>query len=145
MEAKEQSDYLPEEMRVTALWSLNRVVLLFAALAFLLVAVQVSLFHYRGNFRHWTMWTPVIGAPLAALLILGYLFAPAPGLRVLLTWFLWIEALGGLGGFGMHARGITQRLGGFGMNNVLTGPPIVLPLTLSAFSLLGLVALYWRL
>ncbi|HYF94628.1 MAG TPA: hypothetical protein VD969_20645 [Symbiobacteriaceae bacterium] len=125
-------------------WPLSRMLLLFTALGFALVATQVSLFHYRGNFRNWTMYLPVVTAPVAALLLAWYAFAPGAGLRAFITWFLWIEAVAGLGGFGMHARGITQRVGGFGMNNVLTGPPIVLPLTLSAFSLLGLMALYWR-
>ncbi|HYF81067.1 MAG TPA: hypothetical protein VD973_28475 [Symbiobacteriaceae bacterium] len=128
-----------------AAWTLNRMLILFTALAFAMVGTQVILFHYRGNFRHWTMYTPVVGAPLAALVLAWFAFFPSATLRLLLTWVLWIEAFAGLGGFGMHARGIRQRLGGFVMNNVLTGPPIVLPLTLSAFSLLGLMALYWRL
>ncbi|HWI64134.1 MAG TPA: hypothetical protein VNT75_20035 [Symbiobacteriaceae bacterium] len=126
-------------------WTLNRVVVLFAALGFALVGTQVSLFHYRGNFRHWTMYTPVIGAPVAALSLAWYAFFPSALVQTVLTWILWIEAFAGLGGFGMHARGVSQRLGGFVLNNVLTGPPILLPLALSAFSLLGLVALYWRL
>jgi len=125
-------------------WPLSRMLILFTALGFALVGTQVSLFHYRGNFRHWSMYIPVVAAPAAALLLAWYAFSPFAGLRLFVTWFLWAEVLGGLGGFGMHARGITQRLGGFGMNNVLTGPPIVLPLTLTAFSLLGLMALYWR-
>lgn len=126
-------------------WSFSQTLTLFAAAGFALVAVQVTLFHYRGNFRNWTMWTPVISAPLAALLLTYYALAPSPGARTLTTWFLWIEALAGLGGFAMHARGIGQRVGGWStINNVLTGPPIVLPLTLSAFSLLGLMALHLR-
>jgi len=125
-------------------WTFGRTLALFTSLGFALVATQVSLFHYRGNFRSWTMWTPVITAPLAAILMFWYGLYPAAGLRTLLTWFLWVEAFAGLGGFGMHARGVTQRLGGWGLNNVLTGPPIVLPLTLSAFSVLGLMALHVR-
>lgn len=125
-------------------WSLNRMLFLFAAIGFGLIGLQVTLFHYRGNFRNWSMWIPVITAPIAALLTGWYALAPFPYMRPVITWFLWAEAFGGLGGFGMHARGIAQRLGGFQMNNVLTGPPITLPLTLTAFSLLGLVALYWR-
>lgn len=125
-------------------WPLHRMLILFTALAFALVGTQVSLFHYRGNFRHWTMWIPVTTAPAAAVLLALYAFYPSTGFKLFMTWFLWAETVGGLGGFSMHARGVAQRLGGFGMNNVLTGPPIVLPLTLTAFSLLGLMALYWR-
>jgi hypothetical protein len=126
-------------------WTLNRLLVLFAAAGFALIGTQVSLFHYRGNFRNPTMWVPVITAPIGALLTLWYAVAPIPVLRPILVWFLWAEAAGGLGGFGMHARGVAQRLGGFQLNNVLTGPPIMLPLSLTAFSLMGLAALYWRL
>jgi hypothetical protein len=131
-------------MSLFAGWTLSRLVLLFAAVGFTMVAVQVSLFHYRGNFRHWSMWIPVISAPILALLVAGYALMPSPLYRPLVVFALWAESLGGLTGFGMHVRGVTQRLGGFGLNNVLTGPPVVLPLTLTAFSLLGLMVLYWR-
>jgi hypothetical protein len=128
-----------------ASWTLSRMLVLFAALGFALIGTQVSLFHYRGNFRHWTMYIPVTGAPLAALALGWLAFYPSLTAKTVVIWILWIEVFAGLGGFTMHARGIRQRLGGFVMNNVLTGPPIVLPLTLTAFSLLGLMALYWRL
>ncbi len=126
-------------------WTFGRTLALFTALGFAMVATQVSLFHYRGNFRNWTMWGPVISAPIAALLLLWYGLYPAAGLRAFTTWFLWVELFAGFGGFGMHVRGVTQRLGGWGLNNVLTGPPVVLPLTLSAFSVLGLMALHVQL
>lgn len=132
-------------MALFAGWTLNRLVVLFAAVGFAMVGTQVSLFHYRGNFRNWTMWIPVVGAPTLALLLGAYALFPATALRPVVVWALWLEAASGLGGFTMHARGVAQRLGGFHLNNVLTGPPIVLPLTLTAFSLLGLMALFWRL
>lgn len=122
-------------------WTMARWLILFAAAGFALIGTQVTLFHYRGNFRNPTMWAPVITAPLLALLLLWYGLAPTRGLQVLLVWLLWVETFAGLGGFGMHLRGVSQRLGGVGLNNILTGPPIVLPLTLSAFSALGLMAL----
>lgn len=128
-----------------AAWTLNRMLVLFTALGFAMVGAQAFLFHYRGNFRHWSMYTPVIGAPLAALSLIWFALFPSAAMRTAVTWILWIEVFSGLGGLTMHARGIRQRIGGFVMNNVLTGPPIVLPLTLSAFGLLGLMALYWRL
>jgi hypothetical protein len=40
--------------------------------------------------------------------------------------------------------GVGQRVGGFSQSqNFLVGPPIVLPLMMSAISALGLLALYW--
>lgn len=125
-------------------WSLHRILLLLSGVAFALIGLQVSLFHYRGNFRHWTMWTPVISAPVLAVLLLWQAFIPGRTLALALGALLWVEAGAGLGGFAMHARGVTQRVGGWGMNNVLTGPPVVLPLLLTALSVLGLLALYGR-
>jgi len=54
-------------------WPTDRILILFSALAFALISVQVGLFHYRGNFRHRVMWGPVLSAPLLALI------CPGPG------------------------------------------------------------------
>jgi hypothetical protein len=118
-----------------------RALYLLTGLGFLVVGAQVTLFHYRGNFRNKAMWLPVISAPLLGLILLYHWVATPAWLVTPLRWFHWIELVGGLIGFGFHARGISQRMGGFKLNNVLTGPPILLPLLLSFLSILGLVAL----
>ncbi|HLO03859.1 MAG TPA: hypothetical protein VK191_12190 [Symbiobacteriaceae bacterium] len=118
-----------------------RALYLLTGLGFLVVGAQVTLFHYRGNFRNPAMWLPVISAPLLGLILLYHWATTPVWLLAPLRWFLWLEFLGGLIGFGYHVRGITQRLGGFKLNNLLTGPPILLPLLLSFLSILGLVAL----
>ena len=48
-------------------WPLNRVVILFTALGFGLIFIQVTLMHYRQNFHHWSQWLPVIALPVLAL------------------------------------------------------------------------------
>src|SRR5215211_8042538 len=45
-------------------WNLDRAVLLFTALAYLVIWIQLSLFHWAGGFKHWAMWGPVIATPL---------------------------------------------------------------------------------
>lgn len=43
-------------------WPISRILFLFTGLALLMITVQVSIFHYRQNFRHWAQYVPVIGA-----------------------------------------------------------------------------------
>ncbi|MEH7387426.1 hypothetical protein V7147_18715 [Bacillus sp. JJ1521] len=45
-------------------WTLDRIIVLAMGLLFQVIFVQVTLFHYRQNFRHWSMWIPVLGTPL---------------------------------------------------------------------------------
>ncbi|MDD2421557.1 MAG: hypothetical protein PHC60_00040 [Heliobacteriaceae bacterium] len=123
-------------------WSTGQILIAFTAVAFLLVTIQVTLFHYRQNFRHYAMWGPVIGLPLAALAGLMLTWQNTPFWYWVFLVLLWVELASGLVGFYLHSRGITQRVGGWGINNVLIGPPPVLPLMVSALAVLGLFALY---
>ncbi|MZP30195.1 hypothetical protein GTO91_10790 [Heliobacterium undosum] len=123
-------------------WPVDRLLILFTSIAFAMVAVQVTLFHYRQNFRHYAMWGPVIGLPVAALIGLALTIRDAPIWRWLFFFALVAELGSGLAGFYYHAKGIGQRVGGWGVNNVMVGPPPVLPIMVSALSLLGLLALY---
>lgn len=124
-------------------WPLARVVILFTAFGFLLIFIQVTLMHYRQNFRHWAQWIPVLALPIVAL-----------GAFLLAIWdMVWIrtafgvlcitEVLGGFFGFYLHVRGVGERVDGYRFHNFLVGPPVVLPLFISAMSVLALLALYW--
>lgn len=62
-------------------WPIERVLLLFVALAFVLLAVQVTMFHSRQNFRHWAMLIPVIELPLFAVAAIILTFVNAGWLR----------------------------------------------------------------
>ncbi|MBC9783951.1 hypothetical protein H1S01_05430 [Heliobacterium chlorum] len=123
-------------------WPIDRVLILFTSVAFVLVAVQVTLFHYRQNFRHWAMWGPVLGLPLAAAIGIALTVRDSVLLRWVFLFALLAELASGLMGFYYHSRGISQRVGGWEVHNIMVGPPPILPVMVSALSLLGLLALY---
>lgn len=125
-------------------WPIARVILLFAGVALLLIFIQVTLFHYRQNFRHFAMWLPVLGSPVIGLLALWLSLSNSAGIRNVVIVFLIIGLIAGLIGFLYHFQGVGKRVGGYKMPNFLVGPPIILPLMITALSALGLIALYWR-
>lgn len=47
-----------------SMWSIDRILILFVSLAFMMMGVQVTLFHYRQNFNNKAMWIPVISSPV---------------------------------------------------------------------------------
>lgn len=125
-------------------WPIERMLFLFVGLAFALMFVQVTIFHSRQNFRHWAMWIPVIETPLFAFLAFVLAFYNAPWLRWTFALLLWIGLAGGVYGAYLHTIGVGQRVGGYSQGqNFLVGPPIILPLMISALSGLGLLALFW--
>ncbi|MFY0546236.1 hypothetical protein [Brevibacillus sp. H7] len=125
-------------------WPLERMLLLFVGLAFALIAIQVTLFHSRQNFRHWAMWVPVIELPLFAVVAIVLAFYNAGWLRWLFAFMMWAGMAVGVYGAYLHTVGVGQRVGGYSQSqNFLVGPPIVLPLMITAIAGLGLLALYW--
>ncbi len=124
-------------------WSLDRVFILALGLLFIVIFVQVTLFHYRQNFRHWSMWIPVIATPLFGLCLVLFTFYNAAWLLSVLNVLLAIGIIAGLFGSFMHIRGVGQRVDGFKLRNFLIGPPLTLPALVTAVSLLGLIALNW--
>ena len=124
-------------------WPLDRVLVLFVGAAFLLLWVQVFMYHYRQNFYRKQMYVPVAVAPILSAAAVGLAFYHVP-------WLAWtfaaVSAVGllvGLAGFYYHFRGVGVRVGGYELRNFLIGPPVMLPLMFSALSALGLFALYW--
>lgn len=124
-------------------WPFERVAILFASLGFLLIFIQVTLFHRRQNFRHWAQWVPVIALPVLAVVGLAVTASNAAWLRQAFFWLCLADSVGGLYGFYLHFTGVGQRVDGYRLQNFLVGPPVVLPLTISALSLLALLAVYW--
>jgi len=125
-------------------WPMDRIVILFVALAFLLIGVQVAMSHYRQNFHQKAMWVPVLEAPVFLVVGLAHAFWNAGWLSTLFAVLMWIGALSGLVGFYYHFRGVGLRVGGWTSHNFLIGPPVVLPLVITALSVLALIAVYWR-
>ncbi|MEF3312763.1 hypothetical protein PV433_28125 [Paenibacillus sp. GYB004] len=125
-------------------WSLDRLLILFVSAAFAMIGIQVTMFHYRQNFHHKSMWVPVVSAPVFFATGLALTFYNANWLRLLFVAFMVLGAIDGLVGVYFHAKGVGVRVGGYAMRNFLIGPPVVLPFLFTAISALGLLAVYWR-
>lgn len=125
-------------------WSLERILILFVSLAFLMIGIQVTLFHYRQNFHHKAMWVPVILSPIFLVAGIALTWYNAAWLHLLFVVFMWFGVVTGLIGFYFHVRGVGIRVGGWALRNFMIGPPAMLPLMFTAISGLGLIALYWK-
>ncbi len=126
-------------------WPIERVILLFTGIVFLAISLQVTMYHYRQNFRHWAMYGPVIGGPVIGVLTILLAFFNLPLLRSVLALLFFAGLVLGVAGSGMHIYGVGQRVGGYQISqNYLIGPPLTLPMMVAAMSILGLIALYWR-
>lgn len=124
-------------------WPLERFLYLFVGAAYMMIWIQVSLFHWRGGFRSKFMWGPVLYTPL--LFMAAFLMGFRHG-GVLDTAYVVIFAIGaleGMGGFILHARGVASLVGGFNVRNLMAGPPIILPAMYMAMGALGLLIFYW--
>ncbi|MBD0348278.1 MAG: hypothetical protein ICV59_03920 [Thermoleophilia bacterium] len=125
-------------------WPFARLYMLLVALAFAVIGLQVLLFHWRAGFRRWTMYGPVLFAPvLVVAAVLGAVQRDG-----FLGWFvLGVFVLGmvdGLVGVVEHLRGIARRVGGFSLRNLMSGPPPLLPVAFTALALTGVLALVWE-
>jgi hypothetical protein len=125
-------------------WELGRAVLLFTVVAYLVIWVQVSLFHWAGAFKHWAMWGPVLATPVIALgALLGAIARDAAWGWIALA-LLAIGVLEGLVGLYFHVVGLRYQVGGFSTRNLLAGPPPMLPIAYAALGVLGVGALLWN-
>jgi hypothetical protein len=125
-------------------WDGARAVLLFTALAYVVIWVQLSLSHWAGGFKHWAMWGPVLATPLVvAGAIVGAIERASPWGWVAFG-LLAFGALEGLAGLYYHLRGMASQIGGYTTRNLLSGPPPMLPLAYAAFGVLGIGALLWN-
>jgi hypothetical protein len=124
-------------------WDLGRAVLLFTALAYLVIWVQVSLYHWAGGFKHVAMWAPVLATPpVAAGAVVGAVARDGAWGWAALG-LLAFGTLDGLAGLFYHVRGIGSQIGGFSTRNLLSGPPPMLPLAYAAMGVLGVGVLLW--
>ena len=129
-------------MGIWETWQPQRFFYLFIGVAFLLVWVQVVLFHWRGAFRRIPMWAPVLFSPLLA--IMGIVFAFFYG--GIINWFFviifGIGALEGLIGTYLHFDGVRRSIGGFTLRNFMAGPPVILPVVFMALAAAALVLFF---
>ncbi len=124
-------------------WPVERILLLLVGLVYLVVFVQVTLFHYRQNFHKKVMWVPVIETPIFGLASILYVFYAASWLQTTVAVFFWIAIASGLIGSFYHIRGVGQRVAGYKLRNFLVGPPLTLPSLISVLGIFGLIAMYW--
>jgi len=125
-------------------WDVDRAALVFTAVLYVGIWVQLTLMHWAGAFKHPAMWLPVLMTPL---------FAAAAGVGAVtrggvLGWavavLLAFGIVEGLIGLAFHLGGIASQVGGVTLRNVLSVPPPVLPLAYALVGALGLGALVWN-
>lgn len=105
---------------------------------------QVLIMHYRGSFYRLLMWEPVVLIPIIVVAGLVALVLRGIALDVFAV-LLSLAFLAGLTGTMLHVRGVLRRVGGWNLDNIMVGPPILFPLCLSFISLAGIVAsVSWR-
>jgi hypothetical protein len=125
-------------------WPFARLYMLLAALAFLVIGLQVLLFHWRAGFRRLTMYGPVLLAPVLVLAgVAGALQRDGVVGWIVLAVFVF-GVVDGLVGVFEHLRGIARRIGGFSLRNLMSGPPPLLPVAFMALALTGALALVWE-
>lgn len=124
-------------------WDFQRFYLLFVAAAFVLIGLQVFLFHWRAAFSKPTMYLPVLGAPfLAAAAIAAAVTREGVVGWIALAVFVLGIADGAVGVY-EHVRGIAHRMGGFTPRNLVAGPPPLLPAMFAAVAASGGLAVVW--
>jgi hypothetical protein len=124
-------------------WDFQRFYLLFVAAAFVLIGLQVLLFHWRAAFSKLVMYLPVVASPfLAAAGIVAAITREGIVGWIALAIFS-LGVLGGAVGVYEHLRGLAGRIGGFTPRNLVAGPPVLLPATYAAVAFSGGLAVIW--
>jgi hypothetical protein len=124
-------------------WELGRVIVAFAAVLYLGVWAQLTLFHWAGAFRRWEMIPPVLVTPIIAVLALLGVVSRDGVLGWLALGGLAVGVLEGVIGLLLHGRAMVAQVGGPTLRNMMAGPPPVLPLAYSLVGVLGLLGLVW--
>lgn len=124
-------------------WDFQRFYLLFVGAAFVLLGIQVFLFHWRAAFSRWTMYLPVLAAPVVALAGIVAAITREGAIGWIAAAVFALGFVDGLIGTYEHFRGIAHRTGGFTPRNLVAGPPPLLPVTFAAVAFSGGLAVLW--
>jgi hypothetical protein len=124
-------------------WDFQRFYLLFVGAAFVLLGIQVFLFHWRAAFSKWSMYLPVLAAPLLALAAIVAAITREGVIGWVAVVVFAVGVLGGLLGVKEHVMGIAGRIGGFTPRNLVAGPPPLLPATFAAVAFSAGLAVLW--
>jgi hypothetical protein len=109
------------------------------------LSVEVYVNHYSGSFANKWMWAPVVLLPTLGLAGLAGIRSERAAHTVLPATAALTVAVGGLGTV-LHGRGIARKPGGFGeaSYNLVTGPPLLAPGSLTMVGGIGLLAAIMR-
>lgn len=120
---------------------MQRLLALATALSAPPLAFEVYLEHYKGSFGDKWMWTPIVlTPPLTAAGIAGFYSEKAA--KRWLPLFGALYALDGVIGIVTHVQGVRKKPGGFGepTYNLVMGPPLLAPGSLTMVGAFGIVA-----
>ena len=109
------------------------------------LGVEIYINHYGGSFGNRWMWSPVLLAPaVTAAGVAGVVSERAA--RTVLPAMSVAFALNGMAGEYFHLRGISRKPGGFGeaTYNMVMGPPVLAPGSLTMVGALGVMAAVMR-
>lgn len=123
---------------------LPEVLIAVAAIAVSFLMAEMGYLHHRGNFHRLPMYAPVVVPPFFVMSAFLLLLIPSEW-----TWWAFAISSGalvllGLAGVFYHLQGVGRQTGGFNLDNVMVGPPLVAPLGFTLVGLLGLLALAGR-
>jgi hypothetical protein len=109
------------------------------------LSVEVYVNHYSGSFGNKWMWVPVGLLPALGLAGLAGIRSERAAHTVLPATALLTMAAGGLGTV-LHGRGIARKPGGLSAAsyNLVTGPPLLAPGSLTMVGAIGLLASIMR-
>jgi hypothetical protein len=124
-------------------WDFQRFYLVFVGAAFVLLGIQVFLFHWRAAFSKRSMYVPVVAAPLLALAAIVAAITREGVIGWIAVAVFAIGVLGGFLGVKEHVMGIAGRIGGFTPRNLVAGPPPLLPATFAAVAFSAGLAVLW--
>jgi hypothetical protein len=109
------------------------------------LGLEVYTNHYGGSFANKWMWAPVGLLPALGLAGLAGMRSERAAHTILPATAVLTMAAGGLG-TALHGRGIARKPGGFSevSYNLVTGPPLLAPGSLTMVGAIGLLAAIMR-
>jgi len=108
------------------------------SLSYLLIAIEAGYNHWAGNFFNRLMYTPLVLNPLVSLVHLATLWRSSLA-RTLELPFSVLATLAGFVGFSFHMGNLLGRPGRLSWQNLFYGPPMLVPLQLTAQGLMGVL------
>jgi hypothetical protein len=124
-------------------WTLARILMLIFGVAYIMLWFQITIWHARGKFHKWQMWIPVYALPLLGVVSILLSIFPVDWLGFIQTVFAIIGISAGLYGGYLHIVAIKHRTGGLNLENLMAGPPFVLPFTIAAFGMIQLLLVWY--